>query len=170
MKFMQLEKVLKEKDLEINKLRDKLAEGNTINYNNCTFNIITTKDAIDTIHTKFNNFIEMARPFIKRHAKEEDIQQKLVNWGKNSSDPTIKTISIDIIQNTLPFNKLQLLEGKLENPKEVENGYIKEKELLMEKLNEIVEIEQLPEYYESDEYQDDEIDQLIKEADEFLSC
>lgn len=171
MKYQQLEKENQKQAQEIERLRAKLENGQTINYNNCTFNVIATKDAIDTIHDAFHYFLKEATPFIKIHAKDEDLQQKLIAWGKENNDPRIQKVVTDVIENKLPFDKVSLVQGQLENPQEVEQGYLKEKESLVTQLNEIVDIENLPEYEEDqdEEYDEDDIDRLIKEAEELLN-
>lgn len=157
-----LKEKAKEQAEEIKRLREKLENKTTNQYINCTFNVVTTGDAIKTIHDTLHHFLQEATPFIKRHAKDEDLQLKLIAWGKENADPAIQKVVTNVIENKLPFDKTNLVEGNLENPQEVEQGYLKEKQNLVKKLNEIVDVENLPEYDEDEEF--------LKQVDNIVEC
>jgi len=158
MKYQQLEKENQMLRAENERLRQKLEDAQTVNYNNFTFNLITTKDAIQTIHETFDYFIQAVKPFIKTHAKDADVQQKLIVWGKENADPKIQQVITDVVEQRLPVDKTHFIGGQLENKEEVEKCYLEEKENLLKRLNEILQIENLPEY-----------DDLIEETDQLLN-
>lgn len=158
MKYQQLEKENERLRKEIERLRQKLENVQTVNYNNCTFNLITTNEVIGEIHDTFDYFIKSVKPFIKENSKDPDIQQKLIIWGKQNSDPKIQQVITDVVERQLSVDKTSFVKGQLENKEEVENCYLQEKENLVKQLNEIIQIENLPDY-----------DDIIEETDNLLS-
>ena len=147
---LNLHQKTKEQEKEIERLRKQLEQTRVVNYNNCTFNIIATKDAISTIQSNFSHFLKIATPFIKQHAKDSNINDLLIEWGEKHPDKIVKNIVTSVIRDDKPFEKI--CKGNFENPDQVKKEYNKITKQVAEKLNELVQIEQLPDYEDIDKF------------------